>query len=801
MIEDIYKIQFKGAAFTQETILPFFDKESERISIIYGRNGSGKSTVSKAILKAAGEDVDGIETAVFLSSDDSLVNLANTNEKSVYVFNEQYIVDNVRIKEAGLDTIVMFGEQINLDEQILKAEDEKIKLLKRQTDLYLEYDKYNNSSSVLAPRYYMDKIFQTLSGDNNWAGRIRAIKGLRRNASVSEDIVNRLMENEVKESLETIRLQYEDSYSQLGKVMIAEGKIMTPIRVVDENYVNESKIITLLSERIEKPELTEREVYLFSLLGSNGANKLEDIKNVFSNKDTSICPFCFQSISAEYRVDFLGSISKVLSNIVEEHKINLRDTKVQEIYVDLEPFKIIDNDFYERCKKQIEVVNINIRTVNKLIDEKINNPYKTIDILNLEITAELKVLNHLITELDEKRKLYNEQFDNVSLLKSNLLELNNKLAYHEIIDDYRLYIIYKNKQKAIDDNIEENKKQLRKVNGLINHLQAQKQSVNIAVEIINNSLRYIFFSKERLEIKVENNTYKLKSNGMAVKPSEVSTGERNILALCYFFTDILRQKEEINAYSDEVFVIIDDPVSSFDYENRVGIISLLKERLSSIICGNTNTKVVLFSHDIQSIFDFEKMCSEIDKKANKCGLISCKHRVLELNEKMICDFRYKKRTEYTEFIKEIYNFAVNGDEKYELSIGNIMRRALECFATFCFKMGIDEISCNADILALLGDDDLKKYFENLMYRLVLNGESHMEERIRGIYDQSFCQMYTKKEKQKTAREILVFLYLLNQLHVKVHLEGISNAINNIEQWKETIKNGEGNLTNEDSLKI
>lgn len=41
----------------------------------------------------------------------------------------------------------------------------------------------------------------------------------------------------------------------------------------------------------------------------------------------------------------------------------------------------------------------------------------------------------------------------------------------------------------------------------------------------------------------------------------------------------------------------------------------------------------------------------------------------------------------------------------------------------------------------------------------------------------------------------MFLYLLNQLHVKVHLEGISNAINNIEQWKETIKNGEGKLTN------
>ena len=107
MIEDIYKIQFKGAAFTQE-------------------------------------DVDGIESAVFLCSDNSSVNLANTNEKSVYVFNEQYIVDNVKLKKEGLDTIVMLGKQVDLDAQISKAEVEKLGLQKQQETLEKEHRQYED---------------------------------------------------------------------------------------------------------------------------------------------------------------------------------------------------------------------------------------------------------------------------------------------------------------------------------------------------------------------------------------------------------------------------------------------------------------------------------------------------------------------------------------------------------------------------------------------------------------------------------------------------------------------------------
>ena len=787
MIEDIYKIKFKGAAFTQETILPFFDKENERISIIYGRNGSGKSTVSKAIMKAAREDIDGIESAAFLSSDDSLVNLANTNEKSVYVFNEQYIVDNIKLKKEGLDTIVMLGKQVDLDEQILKAVVEQSDLLKRQETLNAEYRQYENPLSPISPQYYFDKMKKILTGNTNWAGRVNDIKEGKRNASVSEPVINSLVEKKPNDSLEVLESAYKVKFGQLKQAKTGEGKITTLVKAENLKVVDEISIIKLLGQRIEKPVLTERERYLISLLNTEKDNQLEEMKEFFSNSRATMCPFCLQEISVEYREDFFRSISKVLSRIVEEHKINLAKCKINEIYFDTVPFEVVDKELLKKCGEQVALVNAKITEVNSLLQKKMDNPYEEITLSKLEINDEFRKLRSLLDDLQRKIAVYNRPFENVALLRKELLEINDHRAYYQIKDDYDAYNMQIENKKEKEKEIRQVTDDLSKANNLINELKAQKENVDIAVDIINENLKYVFFSSNKLEIKVENGAYKLLSSGSRVRPKDISLGERNILALCYFFTEILNRKEKDKAYSNELLVVIDDPISSFDNENKIGIMSLLKNKIGSILASNSHTKFIVLSHDIQAVFDLEKMCAEVNKKVTRELSGSCKYRLLELTQKDFRDFRYKKHNEYTELIQEIYNFALYGSEDRELMIGNVMRRALEGFSTFCFKLGIDEVSCNPEVLEILGDD-FKDYFENLMYRLVLNSESHMEECVRGIPNSDFCKMYTKEEKQKTARHILVFLYLLNPLHVKVHLEGISNSIHNIEQWKEKIKN-------------
>lgn len=56
-------IKFKGRYFADEADLEIFP-ENDRLSIVYGKNGSGKSTITDAVLQATGNTaVEGIDYA------------------------------------------------------------------------------------------------------------------------------------------------------------------------------------------------------------------------------------------------------------------------------------------------------------------------------------------------------------------------------------------------------------------------------------------------------------------------------------------------------------------------------------------------------------------------------------------------------------------------------------------------------------------------------------------------------------------------------------------------------------------
>lgn len=111
--------------------------------------------------------------------------------------------------------------------------------------------------------------------------------------------------------------------------------------------------------------------------------------------------------------------------------------------------------------------------------------------------------------------------------------------------------------------------------------------------------------------------YHLKSNGKEVDPKKVSCGERNALALCYFFKEIAKETDVRAIYSDETFLVIDDPVSSFDMENKIGILSFLRWIIGQVLLGCPTTKVPVMTHDFGMLYDLEKALQEISKECER----------------------------------------------------------------------------------------------------------------------------------------------------------------------------------------
>ena len=77
------KIKFKGGFFNEEKELKLFMNE-DRISVLYGKNGSGKSTISNAVRKAKGDVVDDIVQVTLLDEKD----MAFVDTQCIHVFNE-----------------------------------------------------------------------------------------------------------------------------------------------------------------------------------------------------------------------------------------------------------------------------------------------------------------------------------------------------------------------------------------------------------------------------------------------------------------------------------------------------------------------------------------------------------------------------------------------------------------------------------------------------------------------------------------------------------------------------------------
>ncbi|EFB92602.1 AAA family ATPase [Prevotella bivia] len=789
MFENFKKINIKGGYFDEETELRLFNEDS--LSILYGRNGSGKSTIARCLkqlceteeerIKREENIAQGKETNYTVSSD---VSITDEYKPNVFVFDEDFLQNNIKVKDDGLNAIIMLGEQVELDEQI-NANNEKlskkVEELNQQEELLR---KYENKEDNVSPLYYWEQIRNGLREEGGWADIDRELKGNSVKSRVTEDLIDKLIKiDEPKESYSELReqvmadknlyLQSENSQPIIWDV----GELKLPNNLDD--------LTVLLKKPLDSPELTEREHRLMELL-----KKISQEQQHFELNHTqhileegwSFCPLCLREITTEDR----ASISEVLSHILMEEakEFTSRIISEQSLFAAIEmdfpkfPGDLNTKELHNAITAK-EKLNKMLSIIWKIIEQRRRDIYKplekpfTEEIINDYIKARV-IWETAIEQIRKCVEIFNGTVNKRNKLLVKVRHENNLMAkkrFSLTLNQYQKALTNKNQILKKSQELKEEKD---KIDADVKELKMKRERTDIALEYINKELQYVFYSNRKIQLVAGEGCYKLMANGKKVKPKKISVGERNVLGLCYFFAMLFSGKKDEDKYASEYLIVIDDPISSFDYGNRLGVMSLLRYQFCNITKGNANSRLLVMSHDLQSVFDLVKIRRDLNDERGKMAFLELKNKCIE---------DQKGRNEYKKLITHVFEYANNMhpedlDEIQEMSIGNFIRRMLEAFSSFCYNKSFESMLRMDGILNNIPEDK-RVYYENFMCRLALNGESHEEEHTYTL--NNFESLFTKEEKQQTAKSVLRFLLYVNKPHIEAYLN--EKCVTKILGWK------------------
>lgn len=775
MFEKGLKLKISGGPFESDVRKEFellkdikgTSKKNMYSSLIYGRNGSGKTTICNALDEIKLTEVERtLNVSLVDTNDDEYTDVTN----NIFVYSEKFIDENIRFKSEGLETIVLLGDNLSIDDKI---KDLKENIIKKRGELD-SYDLsiYDDNKNPLNPQSSWNRILSTLKMEGNWATRKRQISSLTRNPSVNENVIKDIISNhDCKTTLENFNRLLNDFLRVKENNYVCEYKIKNLPEITSINSIEK-----LLNKALEKKDNDQLALEIYDVIDRYGNSRIGEISDTLES-DIEYCPYCFQKLDKKYKEQIIEKIKNVISKEEDELRNAIDGSIIQEYFFDDLPDFIPDNEKL-KLEKNVKSYNREVILINRSLLDKKDKLYTQVNLPKNKIIETHFELQQSLNEITSIINKHNEDIQKIKLLEKELFNYNNALSWETIEDEYNTYqhnlsLKVKNEKAA-----KEIKKDIIKFEDEIRELEGEKKNIGDAIKEINNGLSYIFMSKERLQIRNEgNDKYVVLSRGKPIEANDLSTGERNIIAMCYFFSCIGKGKNAKNRFKDEYIICIDDPISSFDYDNKVGIYSYLRQSIYRILKGNINTRFILLTHNYEVAYNLDKILRDIYDE-----ILGSKNAILTLNLQEFNLFEEKNlqggANQYKKLLENIFLFANEGESEItDLTIGNSVRRVLETFASFEFNKSMEflnrKITTTNENLSI---DQLKNY----MYRVLVNNESHGMLSAYAYDEVDRFEMFTPEEKRNTAKLALILLKLLNESHVDAYL---GDKVKKIEEWE------------------
>ena len=583
-----------------------FDKN---LNFVFGKNGTGKSTLTK---------------------------LLKEQEEVYYDVRVFQGFENMVGKNNRLNAVIL-GEENNEIAQEIEIKKEDIKKKEEELDkINLEIKEPKDNSENLWKKF--EEIEKNIKQKENekekfYTEAASKIKNMGEPQIAKPNYNKTHFEAEKKNA----KLLGEADIEYLKKLIKSEVKTAQEIEFPNINLQNElEKINSILGKKVEEKVRIKR-------LENNDEKRNFAKKGLHLHKVGEICSFCGNIIKKE-EYDELEKY--FLADDIEEFQkeIEIFKDNYKKIIESIENIKFDKNNFYpnniERLSQIIEVYEVIKEGIIKILKNFLENLEKK-DIFK---ESEKIFIDNIFLNFNKISEEYDDLVKNNN--SSNLSEEKEKaktdLRYHFIklaLDEFnektKLYELnlLKEKESEYKTEIENKEKEIiklnneiKKLNLEISQLEAQTKNEKKLVENINKKIKhYTSFElvhKEDIEGKGFYNVKCLRTNEDR-DITQISTGEKNIIALLYF----IEKLNEINEVETrDKLIIFDDPMNSNDDTMQYLIIEELQNLMGELLRNKKNDKIILMTHNVHFYinikYDFDKRKNDYEKNNNFIRLIS-----------------------------------------------------------------------------------------------------------------------------------------------------------------------------------
>ena len=713
-------------------------KPFQRLNILYGRNYSGKTTLSRVFraLETRKLPLNYVDSAFTVTGDKGEVTCAGllTHNYDVRVYNRDFVTDNLSFlvnQDVGgvIKTFAIVGEQNKEIDDAIAAIEAKLGSVEGKAGLRFdleaarkERDRTKSSHSTASDA--LDNKLRSHAADKikknrQYGGPVYNIDHIKRDIAATNNSG-------------FVALTLEEQGGKLALLKQEALPDITGTLAIDLQLDSlRDKAEALLSKAIV-PTKPIQELLYDSVL------QLWVKQGIAHHRDKrATCAFCRQSLPHEIWQTLDDHFSKESGDL--ESALGNSITSVKgEIATVAEFVSLKSDQFYTEERfafdtssralaEALGVYKKDLEALKKLLEIRKNNLFQPVALKPLlhdpkEVQKHIGAINSLIAINNGKTKTLEKD----KTAASNALRLANVSAFAAAINyDTELARIATLKTGANTAGTAHTdaEKEIRDAEAEVQALRGKQKDERKGAERVNSLLNH-FFGHDGIKLEAREGPdkatvkFEITRNGKAAY--NLSEGECSLISFCYFIARL----DDPESKGKELIIYIDDPISSLD-SNHIFFMFSLIESLIAKPTKNTDgsnayryRQLFISTHNLDFLKYLKRL--SIPKKKIPAGEVKTKgvddheHFIIERNgagSNILLMPSYLKEyiTEFHYLFHQIYKCkdqaAAHVSHEPFFGFGNNLRKFLEAFLFFKYPYHDDRNDAFERIKKFFGDEE------------------------------------------------------------------------------------------------